>query len=218
MRQWILNAATVVATIAAVAISGVRLREEFAARRAAKPFEPRVVANWRDYAKDGHYLGRKGAPVTIIEFADYQCPFCQKAAPAIRAIRQRYPNDVAVVFRQFPLGNHQFAEAAAQAAECAGLQGRFETFHDTLFAQPDSLGTKAWTRFASDAGVTNLDDFARCFGGMGERAALVRDKAAGSELGVGATPTFIVNGYMFAGFPGLDSLNGYVASALAKAK
>jgi protein-disulfide isomerase len=97
--------------------------------------------------------------VRLLEFADFECPFCAQFNAALKALRERYPKQVALTYIHFPLPIHRFAEPAARASECADEQGRFEAMHDRLFEQQNLFGLKAWSDFADDAGVSNREAF-----------------------------------------------------------
>ncbi|HET9426535.1 MAG TPA: thioredoxin domain-containing protein [Gemmatimonadaceae bacterium] len=142
-------------------------------------------------------MGRADARVTIVEVSDFQCPFCARfALTALPAIRRRYPDDVAVVYRHWPLSIHPFAFDAAVASECAAAQGRFEPFHDALFRDQDSIGTRPFERFAVDAGVTDTAAFRLCRTSPQAAARVESDRRAALALGAGGTPSFVVNGYL----------------------
>ena len=110
-----------------------------------------TVTNWQRYADGGHRLGPETAAVTIIEFGDYQCPFCRASEPHLKAIRAKYGNDVALVYRHFPLPGHGSAFPAARGAECAGQQDRFWEFHELLYSTESWIGDASEATF-SDAG------------------------------------------------------------------
>lgn len=153
-REWLLNGATLLLTVCALFIGGVRIREQFFP---PDPLRPTKVENWREYAARGHRQGPRDAAVTIVEFADFQCPVCRSVAPILKSIRERYPGDVALVFRHFPLSSHEHALPAARASECAAELGQFWSFHDALFTQADSIGKMSWVRFGSQAGIRTLN-------------------------------------------------------------
>jgi protein-disulfide isomerase len=135
----------------------------------------------------------------------------------MRALRNRYPDEVAVVFRHFPLASHALAIPAARASECVAQNGLFEAFYDTVFAQPESIGTTTWTRFAQEAGLVDTGRFAKCLNDTNSMQPVLRDQRAGQVLGVQGTPTFLINNLEVAGFPGPDSLVKYVRTAIARA-
>lgn len=122
----------------------------------------RRVQNWRQLPLTGYRAGPERAPVQIIEFFDYQCPFCKAAQPAIKAIRKKYPEDLTIIYEDLPLRSHPYAYKAAIAAECARLQGAFMAYHDKLFASQKRLGRLSYTRLAAQAGVADTSAFRQC--------------------------------------------------------
>jgi protein-disulfide isomerase len=206
------NLMTGILVVCAVLVTATLLRREFASPRAeaAERAPARSVSNWREYAAAGQRTGPVQAPVTIVEFSDFQCPYCRMAAARLDSLRQEYPDQVAIVYRHFPLPNHPHAVAAARASECAGEQGRFWQMHDHLYARQDSIGYIGWARFATSAGVSDSLAFQSCISRLGPLQALERDTAAGNRLGVRATPTLLINGTQFVGAAPLDTLRAHV--------
>jgi len=145
-----------------------------------------------------HVLGNPDAPVTVIEYGDFECPYCAAAAPVLRQLVEESDGEVRLVFRHFPLaGNHPHALTAALAAEAAGAQGAFWPMHDVLFARQDRLSDVALRAYAEELG---LDGDAV----VGEAAQAFADKVAadfeqGLEDEVAGTPTVIVDGELFTG-------------------
>ena len=137
MKNFLSTATTVVLTLCALVLTGILVRREFFPGITATA--PREVEHWSQLASAGHTMGPANAPVRILEFSDFQCPYCARLQPTLQAIRAKYPDRVAVVYRHFPLADHPHAMQAALASECAAAQGRFERFHDILFAAPDSI-------------------------------------------------------------------------------
>lgn len=212
--DWILNGATTLVTICALALVGVRLR--FALR--PDPTKPQRIEDAASYSASGHSMGPPSAAVTIVEFADYQCPFCRKADRVLTAIRDRHPHDVRVVYRHYPLAIHDSAVAAARAAECASLAGKFEPFHHLLFANAESIGQNTWVWFAKEAGITDTAGFQSCIARADSFPQIAQDRADGERLGVEGTPTFLINDLRVPGAIDLTELDGYVRAALAAAK
>jgi protein-disulfide isomerase len=209
-----LATATLVAC-AVVVTSLVARRELFPS---SPPLETKIVPDWRTYADEGQRMGPRDAAVTIVTFSDFQCPACRVFDGYLHDLRARHPDDLAIVFRHFPLPTHADAMRAAQASECAGRQGRFEAFHDALFAGQDSIGALSWESFAREAGRVEPAVFERCLGDSTTLAAIDRDLRAGRRLGVTVTPSFLVNRTSVAGAPSLRELNDLVNEALASAK
>jgi len=154
-----------------------------------------------DSAK-GHLKGRPGAPVAIVEFSDFQCPFCAQAFRDLRDALRARP-DVSLVFRHFPLDAscngllphslHPDACLAACAAECAGQQGRFWEYHDVLFENHDHLERESLFRYAREMHL-DLAAFRSCLDHPTTRARIGEDIDAGARVGVSSTPTIFING------------------------
>ncbi len=143
---------------------------------------------------DSHAIGPADAPVTLVEFGDFQCPSCIVAEAVNHDIRSRFPKQVRFIFREFPLAHlHVYAEKAAEAAECAADQNKFWPMHDRLYAADGELALVQLKYYAQDIGLDTAK-FNACLDG-GEKAALIQqDIADGKAAGVGATPTFFING------------------------
>ncbi len=173
--------------------------------------------DWREYAAVGHRLGPDDARVTIVDFSDYQCPACAQFEPALRAIQARYPRDVAVVYRHYPLDRpHPQAHAAAIASECAAVQGHFAAMHEVLFARHREFGTVSWRELASVAGVPALDRFDRCMQDSSTAGRVREDRAAAAAIAARGTPTVFVNAVRFAGSVREATLDSLVQAQLAK--
>ena len=176
-----------------------------------------TVADWRNLAAAGRRIGPDDARVTIIEFSDFQCPFCADLHENLKRIRERYPTEVAVVYRHFPLVKvHPFAENAAHASERAAEQGRFEAFQSALFRNQGLIGIAEWTVYARAAEITDLPRFQECYEHRTHASRLAEDIAAGERLGVIATPTVLINGIRLDGAPSLDHLEYLVEKDLGK--
>jgi protein-disulfide isomerase len=141
-----------------------------------------------------HTLGPQGAPVTIVEYGDFECPRCRQAADAVKLLIARFDQRVRYVFRHFPIEeSHPAALLAAEAAECAGAQGEFWRMHDKLFEQQLHLSGKRIAELASSLDL----DMARFIVEMDDHVFLQRireDQRSGEYSGVRATPTFFING------------------------
>lgn len=146
---------------------------------------------------DAPRLGPKDAPVQLVEFADYECPYCQKVHLELKRLREQYGDKVAVVYKDFPLPMHPMAEKAAEAASCAKVQNKFWEYHDALydtkkFQIPDLKEQAAKLNL-------DMDRFNRCLD-KGEQAASVRrDATEGLHLGLTGTPSFFANGHFLSG-------------------
>ena len=158
------------------------------------------VPDFATYHVAGQRIGPASAPVTIVEFSDFQCPSCRRLHTALQEIRARYPVQVSLLYRHYPLESiHPHAASAAIASECAAAQGRFEEFHDLLFAEQPSIGQRPYAEFALQAGITDTAAFARCLTDPALQTRLAEDRAAADRLGVRGTPTALVNSQRFSG-------------------
>jgi len=160
-----------------------------------------LVPDWRVYSAAGHRTGTNRAAVTVVIFSDYQCDACRNAARRAKAVYEEHPTAVSVVTRHYPLKLASSAATAARAAECAAAQGRFDRFHEALFARITSIGTAPWTEFALEAEVPDTNVFNRCLSDPRSTPAVDADIRAANRLGVFATPTILVNNEQYVGIP-----------------
>jgi protein-disulfide isomerase len=162
-----------------------------------------------------HVIGPARAPVTLVEYGDYECPYCGMAHPVVKELRRRVANGMRFAFRHFPLTRiHPHAERAAEAAEAAGAQGeqKFWEMHDLLFTHQDALDDAYLLVYADSIGL-DLDRFARDLA-SGVPARKVReDFLSGVRSGVNGTPTFFVNSRRYEGSYDLPSLLAAVTVA-----
>jgi DNA integrity scanning protein DisA with diadenylate cyclase activity len=160
-----------------------------------------------------HALGPATAPVTLVEYGDYECPYCGRMHPVVRELRERLGDRLRFVFRHFPLDSvHPHARRAAEAAEAAAAQGRFWEMHDLLYENRENLDDESLGRYADELGL----DVARFEDDLSERrhAPRVReDRFGGERSGVEGTPTFFVNGMRYEGSLELQALLAAVEDA-----
>ena len=143
--------------------------------------------------------GPAAAPVTIVEFADFECPFCGGFFPTLKAIEKNYADKVRVVYRQFPLTNiHPNAQKAAEASLCANEQMRFWEFHDSLFGDQSRLDVASLKERAQKLGL-NTTAFNTCLDSGRQADALNKDKDDARKAGVSSTPTVFINGRLLGG-------------------
>lgn len=167
---------------------------------------------------DSPERGPSDAWVTIVEFSDFQCPACGAAAPTIVQLLSRYPADLRLVYKHFPLTMiHPNARPAAIAAECAREQGRFWEMHDRLFANQRALTSDDLKAYASAIGL-DIAKWESCLSNPGPAARVDADEALGEKLGVRATPTFVINGKPLEGAAPLATFEQRVESARAEAE
>jgi len=145
---------------------------------------------------DDHVRGPADAPLTLVEYGDFECPFCGVAYPVVKELEERYGDRLRVVFRSFPLQQHRYAQAAAEAAEFAADHGKFWELHDTLFEHQRALDEPHLLGFARALGL----DEAALAQALREHtyAGIVEDvKHGGEESGIPGSPAFFLNGVLF---------------------
>lgn len=189
---------TLVLVGCAVVLTGFAARNQL--RDTRPPLPEATVPSWREMAAVGHRRGPTSAPSVILEFADFQCTACERVRFSIDSVLARHPDDVALVYRHFPLRlTHPHSDAAANAAECAAAHGRFFEFATALFDEQNYIGRRAWSHFASRAGITDSTAFSACVDARTFASTVDRDAALADSIGVLGTPTLIINGRILAG-------------------
>ena len=164
----------------------------------------------------GPAKGPDDAAVTIIEFSDFQCPYCQRVVPTIAQIVEKYPTQVRFVFRHLPLHRiHDRAQPAAEAAVCAGNQDKFWDYHDVLFDNNQALSDEDLERYAADMGL-EMEVFKRCVSERESQQIVDVDTAAGQSLGLTGTPAFFVNGIPLTGAQPLEKFSAIIDEELAR--
>jgi protein-disulfide isomerase len=166
---------------------------------------PRVAVR----VDDAPVKGLSTAAVTIVEFSDFQCPYCSRAAQVLKQIQERYQDQVRIVFRHFPLPMHEQAPKAAEAASCAQEQGHFWPMHDRIFENQKSLQPTDLKRLASEIGL-NREAFDHCQDSGKYADQWKRDVEEGESYGVSGTPTLFINGRLITKAP----TYGYLVSVM----
>ncbi|MGH0038113.1 MAG: thioredoxin domain-containing protein [Myxococcota bacterium] len=168
-------------------------------------------------AATGPSIGPETAPVTIVEFSDYQCPYCSKAEPIVRQLIERYGDQIRFVYRHYPLDRiHPRARAASEAAVCAEEQDRFWAFHEQLFANQRKLEDADLETYAGNVGL-DMEAFAACRERPDVKARVQGDVEAAQQAGVSGTPAFFVNGIMLSGARPPDAFAEVIDAELASA-
>jgi protein-disulfide isomerase len=159
--------------------------------------------------------GPEGAPIEIIEFSDFQCPFCLRAYPTVKQVLSTYGDKVRIVYRNFPLANHPNARPAAEAAACATEQGKFWEYHDRLFENQSKLADADLKQHAAAIGLDTAK-FNACFDAKKFAKDIDTDVAAGQEAGVSGTPAFFVNGRSVNGAQPFEAFRRVIDEELAR--
>lgn len=198
MRNTFRDATTLVMVLCAVVMTGIVVRQQF--RRPNDPMVNRRIERAELLARDGHRRRASSAEVTIVEFADFQCPSCALARHSLDSVLASHPAQVALVFRHYPLRmTHPFALDAANAAECAGAQGKFFEMSEVLYAGQWQFGQRSWSSYAAAAGVSDTARFSACQNAKQFARQIERDASAADSINIVGTPTIIVNNKMLVG-------------------
>jgi protein-disulfide isomerase len=162
-----------------------------------------------------HHLGPLSAPAVLVEYGDYECPYCGAAHPVVTELKRRLGDQICLVYRHFPLTRiHPRAEHAAEAAEAAGAQGRFWPMHDTLFEHQDALDDESLLTYAVELGLDARRLAADLNAGT-HQPRVREDFLSGVRSGVNGTPTFFINGWRHEGAADLPALLAAIAAAVA---
>lgn len=161
-------------------------------------------------------FGSKDAKVKIVEFSDFQCPFCSRAAKTVSELKKIYGKKVEFAFKQYPLPMHPQARPASEAALCVNEQGsdKFWKFHDAAFAHQDKLDAESLKKYAKDSGV-KMDQFNKCFDEKKFAKDVDADMAYGNKIGVRSTPTFFINGKPVAGAQPIEAFKEQIEDELS---
>ncbi len=161
--------------------------------------------------------GGAKAPVTIVEFSDYQCPFCKRGEESIQKVFETYGDKVRIVFRDYPLPFHPQARPAAEAANCANEQGKFWEYNKKLFANQGSLSDDNFKSWAKELGMDDAK-FGECYAKKTHSAQIDKDIADGVAAGVNGTPAFFINGRSLSGAQPFDKFKEVIDDEIAHAK
>ena len=169
-------------------------------------------------ATKGHpAMGPADAPIELVEFSDFQCPFCQRANPTVEQVLKTYGDKIHFVYRHYPLPNHPNARPSAEAAACADEQGKFWPFHDRLFANGSKLTDDDLKAHAAAIGL-DTGKFNACFDTHKFKEAVEHDIAEATEAGVTGTPAFFINGRSLEGAQPFDAFKRVIDEELASKK
>jgi len=188
-----------------------RLREQASVKVSLEPPRSNVAV-----PADAPALGPAGAPVTIVEFSDYQCPYCHRAQSTMDQVMTRFAGRVQLIHRDFPLDGHGQAFPAARAARCAGEQGKFWDYHRSLMTIRGDLSD---TDLVARANAFKLDPrtFATCLSSDRHDDAIRESVDAGAKMGVNGTPTYFVNGRMLSGARPFEDFRQIIEAELGPA-
>jgi protein-disulfide isomerase len=182
-----------------------------------QPKRPSPTDTYKVPLGESHTKGSDEALVTIVEWSDFQCPYCSRVGPTLEQLEKDYGDKVRVAFKHNPLGFHNRALPAALAAEAAGRQGKFWEMHDKLFANQKELTDENFTAWAKDLGL-DVGQFSKDLADPKLEAKIKNDQRIGAPIGVTGTPAFFINGRFLSGAQPVDNFKKIVDEELAKAE
>jgi protein-disulfide isomerase len=205
--------------LAALVMVGAVVHREMSSQAGGAPVPaapPAYVKHWeRNLLPAGITSGRNDAPVKLVEFTDFQCPFCKRYQAVLDGVAAKYGDQLSVTIIHYPLSSHPFAKSAAVAAECANSQKRFDAFAHLLYQKADSFGLKSWESYAQEAGVGDSALFTRCLADTALVPRVERGLNLARELDIPGTPTVVLNGWKYSRPPTDSLLRRAIDSILA---
>ncbi len=168
--------------------------------------------------EDSPVEGPADAWVTVVEFTDFQCPYCNRAQPTLRQLRERFGPEIRFVVKHNPLAFHPKALPAAIAAECAGAQGQFWRFERILFERQELLADDRYVEWARELPEIDADRFRECVEQRRPVSRIERDQALATRVGANGTPAFFINGQKLVGAQPYENFEATVLEELARAK
>ena len=165
-------------------------------------------------AEGAPFKGPQNAPITIVEFSDFQCSYCKRVLPVLTQVMERYPTQVKLAFRDFPIQNiHPHAQKAAEAAHCAAEQGKFWEYHDLLFEKQEAIPSVNHLDYAKTLGL-EVERFQACIDGRRYKEKVEHNYADGVKAGVSGTPAFFINGRLLSGAQPLEAFKTVIDEEL----
>lgn len=200
------------------AISGMAVAVPKDSNQAAPQQNPQPALDMKKLADDDSVKGDINAPVTIVEWSDFECPFCARFyQQTLSQIEEQYikTGKVKLVFRDFPLSFHPNAQKASEAAECANAQGKFWEMHDMLFEKGVQGGVATFKQYAKNLGI-DTNKFDNCLDSGQKASEISKDMQDGSAAGIRGTPGFIINGQLVSGAQPFENFKAVIDAALSK--
>jgi len=188
-----------------------RLKAAYEIEYLIEPFRVEVEAT-------GPAQGPEDAPVTIVEFSDFQCPYCGRMASTMSELRKTYGDKVRIVFRQFPVPGHTQARKAGEASLCADEQGKFWEMHDLMYGEQSKLAVEDLKQKAATIAELDAEAFDECLDSEKYAQAVADDYRAGTRLGISGTPTFFINGRFVSGAVGIETFTEIIDEELEQHK
>jgi protein-disulfide isomerase len=213
-RHFLDRALTLTLTACAVAITSLVVKRELAPTPAlrSEPTDPIIGRPLPESLQltGGRLVGSPTARLRLIEFADFECPFCAIASAGIEKMEAEAPGEIAVEFHHLVIPQHKYARQAAEAAECAADQGRFASYYFTVFANQSRLGQWTWSDFARRAKVGNLKAFEACLADRRFSERIEADVRLANSIGIRGTPSWVRADSVYGGVLPRTQIDGWL--------
>jgi protein-disulfide isomerase len=181
----------------------------------AQTLQPRLIPDWEQAVTVGTPSTNDSTPVTLVEFADLECPYCRKFhQELLPELRKEFGSDLKFVFVHFPIPSHRFAKPAARLMECAKTRGAYWQMLDAIYSAQDSLGLKSWGSFAKSKNATDSTYYEDCARNENATSAIVDGLAFGERANVRGTPAIMLNGWLFDQPPSHETLRGAIKAMI----
>ncbi len=207
---------TGILSLCCVTVTILSVKQRFFRPTAPLPARPvesaqgRPIPSGEQVSFVGPRIGGENAPLHIVEFADFECPFCAVSSGELEDLLKQYPGRVTITYKHLLIPGHVHSRTAALAAECAAEQGAFEAFYHQVFNNRNKLGSRTWAKLAKAANVRDLVSFDECVASERYAGRIVEDSIIAARLGISATPTWIVGDSLFGGAPSMQQLEEWV--------
>lgn len=198
IKDKVYTIATALLVGSAIVIAGMAIHQEFF-EKPDMTAGLQFVDGWENITTGSFTEGNEEAPITILKFYDYQCPFCKQINTELEHLIEEYPELIKIQYVHNPLANHEYAYSAAKASECAREQQMFKPFHNALFNYQSELGTLSLIHAAEKAGVNDLEKLSSCIENNMTAEIVNEHLALSEELNISAIPTIMMNGWIIEG-------------------
>lgn len=214
MRESVLNVAIVTLAACAIITTGLVVRKEL--YPSAKPAREigRTVSDWHQLSESRAKHGKADAEVVIVEFSDFSCPYCAQMVSPLQQLAQKYPDQIAIVYRHLPRPGNAYSYKAAIAAECGGRQNLFMRVRETLFEHQRNASERSFDHLVSSVGIPDATAFNDCLNDADMSKVIDDDVAAATSVGISATPTLVINDKILVGARTFEQLDSFVMAAM----
>lgn len=200
--------------VCALVITAMVVRQQLFSIPQKPELDIKKIKNWQKFDFKGPKSGAENAPIRIVEFYDYQCPYCKKVQPALQKLLEEYPKQISLTHHHLPLPIHKEAIPAAIAAECARNQGMFKPMHKLIFNHQKQLAQLSYDSLAKEAGIDDIETFKACLNKQQIKDRVIKSLEQSEELGIDATPSFLIDGQLVSGALPYDRLEELVKNTM----